>query len=222
MCSLGSATSAGAKGRVAKPKTKPPSSGISGRGTVVEVLTKEARSAAIEMIRERHYTRTVPSGKSHYIRFKDAIVVWSLPANKNIAKFLLNWQGNVWELSRLWAPNGHEPNLLTQAISAAVKELQRLETPDALVSYADPNAGHKGGVYRAASWIYTGASSEARAYRGPNGEIVARRAFHSGKKCLTKKEIEARGYCQLNLPGKHRFVRVLTRRGWSRFALDLV
>ena len=80
------------------------------------------------------------------------------PANKNIANFLLGWPGNVWELARLWAPDGHAKNLLTQAISAAVALICKLESPDALVSYADPNAGHKGGVYRAASWLYSGRS----------------------------------------------------------------
>lgn len=77
------------------------------------------RSKAMETICQNHYTRSVPSGKSHYVQFEDAIVVWTIPANKNIAKFILGWPDNVWELSRLWAPDGHAPNLLTRAISAA-------------------------------------------------------------------------------------------------------
>jgi hypothetical protein len=154
----------------------------------------------------------VPSGKSHYVRYGDALVVWSIPANKNIAKFILGWQGNVWELSRLWAPDGHERNLLTRAISEAVWLIKGLEQPDALVSYADPNAGHKGGVYRAASWIYHGKSEEVRTYRAPNGTTVARRAFHSGRRALRKAEIEALGYVEMKLPGKERFVRPLSRR----------
>lgn len=175
-------------------------------------LKDNARVVAAQMIRERHYTHSVPSGKSHYIGFGDAIVVWAIPANKNLAKFVLGYPGNVWELSRLWAPDGHEKNLLTRAISAAVGIIRRLENPDALVSYADPNAGHRGGVYRAASWIYHGQSEESRAYRGKNGEIVSRRAFHSGKRGMRKAEIEAMGFSELKLPGKERFVKPLSRR----------
>lgn len=175
-------------------------------------LLGDDRAAAIDTLRRNHYTRSVPSGKSHYVQFGDAIVVWSIPANKNIARFVLGWHGNVWELSRLWAPNGHEPNLLTQAISAAVKRIVQLERPDALVSYADPNAGHKGGVYRAASWLYHGRSEEVRAYRAPDGSTVARRAFHSGQKGLRKAEIEALGYKEEKLPGKERFVHPLSKR----------
>jgi len=177
-----------------------------------EILMGDRRENAAEVIKAQHYTHSVPSGKSHYIAFRSAIVVWSIPANHNIAKFVLGWKGNVWELSRLWAPDGHEPNLLTKAISAAVSVLARIERPDALVSYADPNAGHRGGIYRAASWIYHGQSEEARVYKSPDGQTVARRAFHSGKKGMTKAEIEARGYVELKLPGKERFVRPMTKR----------
>lgn len=174
-------------------------------------LLGEERAKAINTIRENHYTRSVPSGKSHYFLYGPAIVCFSIPANKNIARFILGSPGSVWELSRLWAPDGHDRNLLTMAISRAVKLIQNLENPDALVSYADPNAGHKGGVYRAASWIYHGKSEEVRAYRGKSGEIVSRRAFHSGPKGLKKAEIEALGYQELKLPGKERFVRPLSR-----------
>jgi hypothetical protein len=184
------------------------------------------RRRAMEIICQHHYTRSVPSGKSHYVQFEDAIIVWSIPANKNIAKFVLGWPGIVWELSRLWAPDGHAPNLLTRAISAAVKVIVTLEKPDALVSYADPNAGHKGGVYRAASWLYMGSCEESRTYQGagiaqpqeslfevaPASTSLARRAFHSGKAGMTKAEIEDLGYTELKLPGKERFVRPLSSR----------
>ena len=169
------------------------------------------RQMAAEIIRANHYTHTVPSGKSYYVQFEDCIVVWSIPANKNLARFLLPDGGSVWELSRLWAPDGHRPNLLTQAISAATKVICKLENPDLLVSYADPNAGHSGGVYRAASWIYHGQSGESRVYRHPTGQTVSRRAFHSGKRSLRKVEIEALGYREEKLPGKHRFVKPLSR-----------
>ncbi len=190
---------------------------MAGRARDVEAgsaasLEGDARKLAQETIRRFHYTHTVPSGKSYYVQFGDALVVWSIPANKNIAKFVLGWPGKVWELSRLWAPDGHAPNLLSQAISAGVAFIKRAERPDALVSYADPNAGHKGGVYRAASWIYHGKSEESRAYRSADGQAVSRRAFHSGKVGLKKSEIEALGYTELRLPGKERFVRPLSSR----------
>lgn len=175
-------------------------------------LVGPSREEAADIIRKHHYTKSVPSGKSHYIKYGDAIVIWSIPANKNIAAFLLGAPAKVWELSRLWAPNGHDKNLLTRAISAAIAMIRHLENPDALVSYADPNAGHKGGVYRAASWIYHGKSEEVRTYLAPDGTTLARRAFHSGKNGMRKADIEAMGYKELKLPGKERFVKPLTQK----------
>lgn len=167
---------------------------------------------ALRLVEANHYAHSLPSGKTYAFELDEAIVLFSIPANKNIAKFVLGFDGVVWELSRLWAPDGHEKGLLTRAISHAVRSL-RLLVPklDAVVSYADPNVGHSGGVYRAASWIYTGQSEEGRYYR-KNGQVVARRKFHSGKKFLTKDQILALGYEECSVPGKHRFVFPVSRR----------
>ena len=176
-----------------------------------QLLTEDGRAQAIETIRSNHYTKSVPSGKSYYISVGTAIVVWSIPANRNIAKYLLGWNGCVWELSRLYAPDGHKKNLLTRAISLGVQTLRSIEPIDALVSYADPNVGHQGGVYRAASWIYHGQCEKTRMYV-KDGKTVARRAFHSGKKCLRKSEIEAMGWREVYQTGKHRYVKPISRR----------
>ena len=186
---------------------------------MIAALTGNDLRHAQAQIITNHYTRSVPSGKSRYYAVGDAIVVFSIPANKNISRWLVGEDNAVWELARLWAPDGHEPNLLTRAVAAAVKAL-RAEEPRiaALVSYADPNVGHEGGVYRAASWAYLGQCEETRAYRGPAGEIVSRRAFHSGSRSLRKAEIEALGFVQLKLAGKHRFARGLTAKARRRIA----
>jgi len=170
-----------------------------------------------ERIIEHHYAHSVPSGKSHHVEIEEAVFVFAIPANPNIATFLLGANHNVWELSRMWAPDGHAVTL-TAALSQAVAEFRQKE-PDvvALVSYADPNQGHEGGIYRAASWVYTGQSKESRYYEDNDGQVVARRKFHSGNVYLTKSEIESYGYREIKRPGKHRFAKGLTKS--SRAAL---
>jgi hypothetical protein len=192
------------------------------QGRLDLLLTGADLLLAKQTIERNHYARSVPSGKSHYVRFEEALVVWSIPANCNLGKFVLGRKGKVWELSRLWAPDGHARNLLTQAISAAVRVIVMMEKPDALVSYADPNAGHHGGVYKAASWLYHGKSEETRTYRAADGTTLARRAFHSGKKGMTKAEIEALGYVEVKLPGKERFVRPLNRNAKRDIEEELI
>jgi len=183
----------------------------------IRLLEGDSRREAIETIRTKHYTRSVPSGKSYYLEYEQAIVVWSIPANKNIASFVLGYAGKVWELSRLYAPDGHERNLLTRAISAAVAFIRVREKPDALVSYADPNVGHHGGVYQAASWLYHGRCDKTRMYQ-KDGQTVARRAFHSGSRAMNKTDIEALGWKEIYQPGKHRYVKPLTKNARKRLA----
>ncbi len=177
-------------------------------------LVGDARRLAEATMRASHYTHSVPSGKSYWFQFDSALIVFSIPANRFSARVVLGRDGKVWELTRLWAPDGHEKNLLTRAISAAVREFERMEDVEALVSYADPNAGHRGGVYRAASWSYQGQSSENRVYVDASGQTFARRKFHSGNRHMNKPEIEAKGFRQLKLPGKHRFAHGLNK--WTR------
>jgi hypothetical protein len=179
---------------------------------ILKPLSGDNLKGAIQTLVANHYSHSVPAGKSFYYMFDEALVVFSIPANKNIGKFLFGKPVIIWELTRLWAPNGHAPNLLTQAIAAGVRSLREV-VPDlqAVVSYADPNVGHSGTVYRAASWHYTGQSTEGR-YYSRGGQCVSRRAFHSGSKSLTKQEILDRGYVEERRSGKHRFVRIIDHR----------
>lgn len=173
---------------------------------------------ARDRIRRHHYTHSVPSGKSYYIGWGDAVCVISIPANQFIGKFLFGKPRSVWELSRLWAPDGHDRNLLTQLISQSVQIFRKHE-PDvwALVSYADPNVGHAGFVYRAASWIPCGQVEESRYYRDSNGTVVSRRKFHSGGTSMTKAQILARGYSETKQPGRLRFCLPFSRTARREF-----
>lgn len=137
----------------------------------------------------------------------------------NIASYLLGRDGRVWELSRLWAPNNHEPNLLTLAIGRCVRVLNSIERPEILVSYADPNVGHEGFVYRAASWIYDGRCAESRAYQRDDGTTAARRTFHSGNVGMTKEEIERSGWREVRVEGKHRYVKPMCKAAARDYAV---
>jgi hypothetical protein len=105
------------------------------------------------------------------------------------------------ELSRLYAPDHHRPNLLAEA--------QRR----GLVAYLDESAGHSGGVYRACSWQFADRSQETRRWLDADGIVAPRRRFHQGRRQLTHAEIEALGYRLDKQLGKLRFVRGLTRGG---------
>jgi hypothetical protein len=107
---------------------------------------------------------------------------FALPSGRNTSKSLTGKPNAVLELARLWAPDGHEPNLLTRALSAAVRKI-RTEFPqyEILVAYSDPAAGHNGGVYKAANWIQIGETDGRQRLNGyqsrKHGQPKARYAF---------------------------------------------
>ena len=133
-------------------------------------------------------------------------MVISIPANQFIGRFLFGKPRLVWELSRLWAPDGHERNLLTRALSDSIGIFRRHQPKVwGLISYADPNVGHGGFVYRAASWLPCGQVKESRYYRDAAGVVVSRRKFHSGGISMTKAQILELGYTETKQPGRLRF-----------------
>ena len=174
------------------------------------------RRDAEAVIRDGHYLHSFPSGWAYCYHHQGAVVVFSIPANKNLGPYLFAGAVEVRELARLWAPNGHRPNLLTEAMSAACRALRADVGCEAVVSFADPNQGHHGGVYQAASWIYTGQSEETRVYVTPEGLTLSRRSFHSGSKSTPPRVKPIR------LAGKHRYVRCLTRTSRRRLRVPSV
>ena len=164
------------------------------------------REEAKPLIEKNHYTRRFPSGWSRTYEAGGVFVVFSIPANKNLENFIFKSPVGLRELARLWAEDGHEPFALTKSLAAILRQFKK-DHPSCigLVSFADPGQDHHGGVYQAASWIFTGQSSESRAYLLPDGTPVSRRAFHSGKKSLPP------SLPVVKRPGKLRYVKPLRK-----------
>lgn len=134
---------------------------------------------AKNLILQHHYSKRVPSNVQVVVTwhadgglFGDyghaiAACVFSIPPTR--------WKHRVLELSRLVrAPECEVP--LTGLISLASKQCKR-NGWHLLVSFADPTAGHHGGIYQAASWRY-------HAQRGSrmDGVMMAGR-FIPGRSC---------------------------------------
>jgi hypothetical protein len=91
--------------------------------------------------------------------------------------------GYTWELARLWVSDDIPRNVETWLISKCVRYIARRH-PEVrfLVSYADPQAGHIGTIYRAANWKPDGMTDDGckkgRAeYVNPeSGKVYGRRS----------------------------------------------
>ncbi|MFQ5968651.1 MAG: DNA methyltransferase [Acidimicrobiia bacterium] len=61
-------------------------------------------------------------------------------------------------LSRFWLSEALPLNSESRVLGVVLRALRRHTSLKFLVSYADPAMGHRGGIYQATGWLYTGLS----------------------------------------------------------------
>jgi len=123
----------------------------------LDYCSHEAAKYAVE---HWHYSHSMPTGKTVKIGVWEndvfiGCIIYSQGANNQIGSpFCLTMQ-EVCELTRV-ALNKHE-NPVSKIIMLAQKFLKNANPGLRLiVSYADSNQGHHGGIYQATNWIYIG------------------------------------------------------------------
>lgn len=113
--------------------------------------------------------------QEHYLRKRPAIVllcVWLTIRRVPVGACVFaappeeankRYGGEVWELARLYLTDPIPKNAETFLIAKATRYIQRNHRAvDFLLSYADPTAGHRGTIYRAANWIPDGDTDDER------------------------------------------------------------
>lgn len=150
-----------------------------------------------------HYSRILPTGKIVKIGVWEfgkfiGVVLFSRGASPHLGtKFKLK-QTEICELTRV-ALSSHATRV-SRIISIALKFL-KTHCPGIklVVSFADPEYGHSGGIYKAGNWIYSGASGETIEYlvRGRWRHVRGAYAFVKGRESSFKTRTRR---------GKHRFL----------------
>lgn len=138
---------------------------------------------------EIHYARRMPSISWAFGLFEDDNIVgcitYGKPASNNLCVGLAGEENSkyVYELNRLVITTD-TPNSASFLIG---RSLRLLPKPLYIVSYADDGWGHKGYVYQATNWLYTGMTrprtdiySESGHSRHHSGDVT-RRQKRSGK-----------------------------------------
>jgi len=154
-----------------------------------------------------HYSNSVPAGKLVKVGAWESgkfigVVIFGRGANFNMVKGFGLTQKQGCELVRV-ALSGHEAPV-SRIVSIAIKFLKKTN-PNLrmIVSYADPDQGHHGGIYQAGNWLYTGKSAKAV------------KVFYKGKWSHKKTVDDALvDYKKLNhktVEGKHRYLMPLDR-----------
>lgn len=140
------------------------------------------REAAVFACQRWHYSECAPAGKLvtmgvyEHGQFVGA-VVFGRGANNNIGSRYGLEQTEVCELVRI-ALREHETPV-SRVVAVALRLLRR-QSPGLrlIVSYADPDQGHHGGIYQASGWLYVG-RSQAQRELVVNGEDMHKRSAGS-------------------------------------------
>lgn len=113
---------------------------------------------------QQHYLRHWPGVCVLILALKRAetalgVIVFALPPRETMKRY----GGVTWELARLWLEDSVPKNAETYLIGRAVRYIRsKHRDVKALVSYADPSAGHSGTIYKAANWIADGKTDQGR------------------------------------------------------------
>jgi hypothetical protein len=161
-----------------------------------------------------HYSKCLPVGKLVKVgAWEDGkfigVVIFGRGANNNMLKPFGLDQDDGCELVRIALTKHITP--VSKIMTFAVRFLKKSQPGlQLIVSYADPEQGHHGGIYQACNWIYT----------GPSGKAI--KIFYKGK-WTHKKTVDDAGVNQTNLlkktvTGKHRYLMALDKNMSAKIA----
>ena len=138
-------------------------------------------SAAKYAVMKWHYSQSMPVGKMVKVG------VWEDGAFVGCVLFGLGnnqYQGNAYglqssevcELIRVALRQHAAP--VTRIVSLALKMLKQ-QSPGLrlVVSYADPEQGHHGGIYQGGNWVYIGTGGSTEAFYDERGERIHSRSI---------------------------------------------
>lgn len=165
----------------------------------IDWATHEAAKYACE---NWHYSKCLPVGKLVKVgAWEDnkfiGVVLFGRGANYNMVKGYGLSQDQGCELVRIALTSHKTP---VSKIAAMAMRFLKKQSPNLrlIVSYADPEQGHHGGIYQAGNWLYRGLSSSAL------------KVWYNGK-WSHKKTVDDAGIDQTNMikkrvSGKHTYL----------------
>ena len=116
--------------------------------------------AATYAVKHWHYSHSMPGGKRVHIGVWEdgnfiGAVIFSLSANQHLGNAFGLTMFQVCELVRVALTKHKTP--VTRILSISIKMIKKTFSGQRLiVSYADTEQGHHGGIYAGSGWVYVG------------------------------------------------------------------
>lgn len=174
-----------------------------------------SHDAALYAVTRWHYSAVLPTGKLVRVgAWEDGtfigVVLFSRGASPYLGRAYDLDATELCELTRV-ALTGHA-SPVSQIVAGALRML-RESSPGLrlVVSFADPTRGHRGGIYQAGNWIYTGQSSDVLEHYVRGRWRHVRGSYHLVKNAVGTVPTRSR-------PGKHRYLYPLDKQMRRRLA----
>jgi hypothetical protein len=135
------------------------------RSIVKALVVREVPLPVVRGLIEReHYTKSCPAAASraYGVYLADELNGGVVISNGSANAYRLLSAGrpdDVVTLSRLWLSDDLPKNAESRVLGIVVRTLRREGRYKALLTFADPAAGHDGGIYRAAGFTYLGTTN---------------------------------------------------------------
>lgn len=169
-----------------------------------------------------HYARVMPVGRlSEFGVWEDGTFVGAVVFGRGTAAYAPKTYGihqeQLAELVRVALRRHRSP--VSQIVALVVKKLHD-HNPGLrlLTSYADPRAGHHGGIYQAMNWVYVGETNTVESVRMPSGKLEHRRPYTGLQFGSNERKAWPKGATWQTVPAKHRYVLGLDRNMRRRLA----
>jgi hypothetical protein len=176
----------------------------------IDWATHEAAKYACE---NWHYSKSVPVPPLVKVgAWEDGkfigVVMFSRGASSNLMNPYDLKQDQGCELTRIALTNHTAP--VSRIVKFAIQFLKR-KSPELrlIVSFADPQYGHHGGVYQAGNWIYVGDTTTGREFWHNGKRLHSRQVSEKGwniQQGMQRKTIKPSDCDVIKTPGKHRYL----------------
>lgn len=136
------------------------------------------------------------------------VVIFSRGASSNLMKPYQLGQDQGCELTRV-ALSAHTATV-SRIIKLAIKFLKQ-NSPELrlIISFADPQYGHNGGIYQAGNWVYIGDTAKGKEYWKNGKRLHSRQVSEKGwniQQGVKRKTVKPSECRIVQTPGKHRYL----------------
>jgi hypothetical protein len=173
-----------------------------------------SHEAAKYAVEHWHYSRSLPAGKTVRVGVWEnrnfiGCVIFARGAAKNLGTPYGLEQTQICELARMALAEHKTP--VSKIMAIAVKMVSKaMPSIRIIVSFADKDQRHHGGIYQACNWIYTGETGQHWLYKNKRGRVLhPRQVSVTGlrPKFGVTKQVDKISECEkIRAKGKHRYL----------------